>query len=156
MSVAKKLEEILKANKAKYEKIVHAETFTSQHTAQAEHAPGKTVAKVVMVKADGKDAMLVVPSTHKLDLGKVKKYLGAKDARLASEEEFARLFPDCEKGAMPPFGELYSVPLFVDESMTHNDAIVFNAGTHRESLKMPYREYDRVAKPKIGEFKASS
>jgi len=155
MSVAKKLEEVLKANKAKYEKIVHAEAFTSQHTAQAEHTPGKIVAKVVIVKADGKDAMLVVPSTHKLDLNKVKKYLGAKDARLASEQEFEKLFPDCEKGAMPPFGELYTVPLYVDDSLTHNDVIVFNAGTHRESVKMAYKEYDRIAKPKVGDFKAA-
>ena len=98
MSVIKKLDDLLKKSKVKYEKIAHAETFTSQETAQVEHIPGKEVAKVVMVKADGKDAMMVLPASYKLDLSKAKALLKAKEVRLASEQEFISLFPDCEKG----------------------------------------------------------
>ena len=144
MSIVKKLDDLLKKSKIKYEKITHAETFTSQETAQVEHIPGRELAKVVMVKADGKDVMMVVSGHHKVDLGKAKKLLKAKDVRLATEQEFISLFPDCEKGAMPPFGGLYDVPFYVDKTIAENDTIVFNAGTHRESIKMAYKDYEKV------------
>jgi len=149
MSVTKKLDDFLKTNKVKFEKITHAETFTSQETAQVEHLPGKEVAKVVMAKADGKDIMAVLPASFKLDLTKLKKLVGAKDVRLASEQEFTKLFPDCDKGAMPPFGNLYKVPFYVDSALAENSEIVFNAGTHKESIKMAYKDYARLAKPEL-------
>ncbi len=149
MSVTKKLDDFLKTNKVKFEKITHAETFTSQETAQVEHLPGKEVAKVVMAKADGKDIMAVLPASFKLDLTKLKKLVGAKDVRLASEQEFTKLFPDCDKGAMPPFGNLYKVPFYVDSALAENSEIVFNAGTHKESIKMAYKDYARLAKPEV-------
>ena len=152
MSVTKKLDDFLKASKIKYEKITHAETFTSQETAQVEHISGKEFAKVVMVKADGKDVMVVVPGAFKVDLSKIKALLKAKDVRLASEAEFTKLFPDCEKGAMPPFGDLYGVPSYVDKTIQDKGEIVFNAGTHRESIKMSYKDYAKVAQPKLADL----
>ena len=153
MSVIKKLDELLKKSKVKYEKIAHAETFTSQETAQVEHIPGKEVAKVVMVKADGKDAMMVLPASYKLDLSKAKAFLKAKEVRLASEQEFVSLFPDCEKGAMPPFGIIYNIPCFADKEIAENEKIVFNAGTHKESIKMSYKDYEKIAQPKLGDLR---
>ena len=152
MSVTKKLADFLKTNKVKFEKITHAETFTSQETAQVEHLPGKEVAKVVMAKADGKDVMAVLPASFKLDLNKLKKLVRAKDVRLASEQEFTKLFPDCDKGAMPPFGNLYEVPFYVDSALAENSEIVFNAGTHKESIKMAYKDYARLAKPELADL----
>ncbi len=153
MSVIKKLDDLLKKSKVKYEKIAHAETFTSQETAQVEHIPGKEVAKVVMVKADGKDAMMVLPASYKLDLSKAKALLKAKEVRLASEQEFISLFPDCEKGAMPPFGIIYNITCFADKVIAENEKIVFNAGTHKESIKMSYSDYEKIAQPKLGDLR---
>jgi Ala-tRNA(Pro) deacylase len=147
MSISKKLMEILDKNKVKYEKILHQETFTSQETAQAEHVSGKKMAKVVMTKVDGKDVMAVLPASFKLDVNKLKRLLRAKEARLATEKEFERLFPDCEKGAMPPFGNLYGIPCYVDSQVAQNDKIVFNAGSHKESVKMSYADYEKIVKP---------
>jgi len=156
MSLSKRLEDFLKKKKIKFQKIVHAETFTSQQTAQAEHMSGRQVAKVVIVKADGKDVMAVLPASHKLDLVKLKSVLKAKELRLEEEQEFIKIFPDCEKGAMPPFGALYDVPLYIDKSFTENKSISFNAGNHKESVKMTYEDYEKLAKPKIADIKGDS
>lgn len=151
-SIPKKLNDYLTTHKIKYETIVHHEVFTAQETAAAEHITGKEVAKVLMVKADGKDVMVVLPANRKVDMEKLKKVLGAKEARLTGEKEFQDLFPDSQVGAMPPFGNLYNLPCYVDRSMGAMNEIVFNAGTHRESIKMSYKDYERLAQPKVAEF----
>ncbi len=112
------------------------------------------MAKVVMVKADDQDVMTVLSAADKLSLNKLKNLIGAKEVRLASEEEFKALFPDCEVGAMPPFGSLYRVPFFVDMGLAENKFIIFNAGTHRESVKISYKDYAKIAQPEIVQFAA--
>lgn len=150
--ITRKLESFLKTSKVSYEKIDHPETFTSQATAQIEHISGKQMAKVLIVKADEKDVMVMLPASCKLDLNKFREAVGAKKVRLESEQEFAPLFPDCEKGAMPPFGELYHLPLFADKSIAENDQIVFNGGSHHESIRMRYQDYEKTAHPRLVEL----
>jgi Ala-tRNA(Pro) deacylase len=110
------------------------------------------VAKVTMVNADATIVMLVMPASHRIDFPKLKEALGAKEAHLAKEEEFAKLFPDCETGAMPPFGILYNVQLYVDRSLTEDPEIVFQAGSHRDTMKIAYKDYARLDQPRVDEF----
>jgi len=153
MKCRERLEQYFRENKVSFEAMTHPQVYTAQEVAAAQHVPGKQLAKVVMVMADEeKMAMMVLPASYRLDFGKVREVLGAKKVRLARESEFAELFPDCEVGAMPPFGHFYNVPTYVDVSLTDNPHIVFRAGTHRESIKISYADYARLAKPTVAEF----
>src|SRR6516225_5003623 len=156
MSVSMRLKEHMDKNKALYTIINHTLAYTAQGVASALHMHGKGVAKAVVVRAgeaqDTQDTILaVVPTCYHVDLKKLAKIVG-KPVRLATELEFAKLFPDCELGAMPPFGHLYGLPLYVDESLAQDEEIVFNAGTHREAIRMPFREFKRLAQPVICSF----
>ena len=130
----------------------HPQAFTAQEVAGSEHVPGKLFAKVVMVKADGKLAMLALPAPFVVDYGKAKAALHAKEVRLAEEGEFDSAFPDCEVGAMPPFGNLYDLPTYVDRSLAEDETIVFNAGTHTETMSVKYADFARLAKPVVAQF----
>jgi len=152
MTIARKLNEYLKTNRVRFEVISHPEAFSAQMVAQVEHAPGRTLAKVVMVKAGRQVVMAVLPATHRLDEHRFKKLLGVKQVRLATEKEFEKLFDDCEVGAIPPFGNIYSVPLYVDQTLAQNNNIVFNAGNHRESVKISFRDYERLVEPELCSF----
>ena len=152
MSVAQKLTEYLRLTRTGFEAIPHTKTFTAMETAQAEHVPGRMVAKVVMVKADGKVIMAVLPATHHLDWKRLRELLGTPDVRLMSEQEFEQLFTDCEVGAMPPFGNLYGLPVYADGSLAEDEVIAFNAGTHEDSMKMTFRDYVRLVRPIVGWF----
>ncbi len=151
MQIPIKLAEFLDKQGVAYERIQHPEAFTAQELTALEHVKGRHHAKVVMVKAEGPMMMAVLPADHRLDLGKFANLLGKRCA-LASEEEFASLFPDCDRGAMPPFGNLYNVPTFVDRSLTNSGFIVFEAGTHTDAIRMKYPDYERLARPTVGEF----
>src|SRR5437763_17218496 len=129
MEIHKQLIECLDENKVSYEILRHPEAVTAQRIAQAEHVKGRHHAKVVMVKSGAQHLMIVLPAEHLIDLEKLAKIVG-KDVALESEEEFESLFPDCAAGAMPPFGNLYGVPTYVDKSLAEEDYIVFEAGTH--------------------------
>ncbi|MBI4353437.1 MAG: YbaK/EbsC family protein [Candidatus Omnitrophica bacterium] len=152
MSIVKNLEDFLKKNKVKYEALAHSTIFTAQQEAQAEHVSGKKVAKVVMVRAGDGYVMVVVPASNKVVLNRLKGLLDVKEVRLATEGEFKGLFPECELGAMPPFGNLYDLPVWVDSALSKSREIVFNAGTHRESIKMAYADYEKLIQPRVGEF----
>lgn len=156
MKTVERLSSFLKKQNVKYELIPHPETYTAQETAAAEHVSGKQLAKVVMLKADGRYLMAVLPAASKLSLPKFRQLVGAKEVRLATEQEFKELFPDCEVGAMPPFGDLYELPFFVDMALADNPFIVFNAGTHRDTVRMRYRDYAKIAQPDLAEFKADT
>ncbi len=130
----------------------HPPRYTAQELAQVEHVSGRLVGKVVMIVADGNPVMVVVPGVAKVDLGAVRKALGAAEVRLAVEEEFGHLFPDCEVGAMPPFGNLYGVPVLVDAALTRDPVILFNAGSHRRTVTMTYSDYARLVRPAVGMF----
>lgn len=142
-----KLREFLDSNNIKYLVISHSLAHTAQGIAALTHIPGKELAKTVMVLIDGRLAMAVVPASYRVDLFKLKKYLSAETVELADENQFRGQFPDCETGAMPPFGNLYGMGVFVDQSLTQDKEIAFNAGTHRELLRMTFDDFRRLVKP---------
>ncbi|MEW6206932.1 MAG: YbaK/EbsC family protein [Acidobacteriota bacterium] len=155
MSVAAKLKEYLDTNHADYHIITHARSYTAQDTAAAAHVPGRELAKTVVVKADGQFALAVLPAPRKVDLDRLKAALGAEQVRVAYETEFSSLFPECEVGAMPPFGNLYGLEVYVDSSLAEDEEIVFNASTHVEAIRMKYSEFERLASPRVADFSST-
>ena len=145
----RKLLEFLNSNDIKFVTISHSEAFTSQEIAASAHIPGKEMAKTVMVKSDGEMTMVVLPASYKIDLKKLQDAAGAKKIELANEQEFAELFPDCEIGAMPPFGNLYGMEVFVAATLTEDEEIAFNAGSHTELIKLAYKDYEKLVNPKV-------
>jgi Ala-tRNA(Pro) deacylase len=145
---------LLDLKKVPYEHRVHPTALTAEQVAEAEHVPGSIVAKTVVVKADNKFVMAVLPASAKVDLPALRETLRANELRLAKEAEFYGLFPDSELGAMPPFGNLYGLPVYADESLARDRAILFSAGTHRDAIRMSYRDFTRLAEPKICSFAA--
>jgi Ala-tRNA(Pro) deacylase len=141
----------LKENKVDYEILHHPEAVTAQRIAQAEHVKGRRHAKIVMVKSGEQHLMTVLSADHQIDLKKLKKAVG-KAVSLDGEQEFKPLFPDCAVGAMPPFGNLYGVPTYVDKSLSEEEYIVFEAGTHTDAIKLSYRDYEKIAKPRVEDF----
>lgn len=146
---AKKFLQYLEEQGIKHALIRHAPAVTSQEVAAQSHIPGWEVAKTVIVKLDGKLAMAVLPAPAKIDFNLLRQATGAQHAELASEEEFAGRFPDCEVGAMPPFGNLYGMPVYVDASLTEDEQIAFNACSHAEVVRMAYADFARLVKPKV-------
>ena len=146
---AKKLKEFLESQHVRFTCIPHEVTYTAQETAEAAHVPGYELAKTIMVYLDGKMAMVVVPATRKIVLQDLRDITGAGRVRFATEEEFKSLFPDCEVGAMPPFGNLYGLDVFVAPGLAADEEIVFNAGTHTEVIKMRYADFERLVHPKV-------
>src|SRR5271169_974713 len=138
----------------KYVVISHSKAYTAQGIAAIAHIPGQELAKTVVVKLDGALAMAVLPASYHVDLLALKKVVGVKDALLASEREFKQHFPDCETGAMPPFGNLYGIPVYVDETLTRDKEIAFNAGTHLELIRMEYGDFNRLVEPGVLRFSA--
>jgi Ala-tRNA(Pro) deacylase len=145
--VVKKLIDFLDSNDVKYTKINHPPEYTAQEIAASSHITGKEIAKTVMVKVDGKIMMAVLPATNQIDFGRLKQAIGAEKVELASEEEFEGRFPDCETGAMPPFGNLYGMDVLVEDNLTNDEEIAFNAGSHSELIKMSYKDFERLVKP---------
>jgi len=143
------LREFLDRNQVKYLVISHSVAYTAQGIAALTHIKGKELAKTVMVLIDGRLAMAVVPASFRVDLHRLKKYLGAEAVELASEQEFRNHFPDCETGSMPPFGNLYGMDVFADESLAEDKEIAFNAGTHRELVRLSFEDFHRLAKPTL-------
>ena len=148
MEIPKQLIKCLDENKVTYEVLHHPEAVTAQRTAQAEHVKGRHHAKVVMVKSGNERLMMVLPADHQIDLEKVEKAVG-KAVSLDKEQEFKSFFPDCAIGGMPPFGNLYGLPTYVDQSLAEQDYIVFEAGTHTDAIKMSYRDYEKIVEPKV-------
>ena len=148
----KKLKEFLDKNKIKYVAISHSPVYTAQEIAAAAHVPGRELAKTVIVKADGTMAMAVMPAPQQIDFDQLKEGLGAKSVELASEKEFADRFPGCEAGAMPPFGNLYDMEVYVDASLREDDQIAFNACSHSELIKLAYADFEKLVRPKILQF----
>lgn len=151
MQIPKRLIDCLNEHKAQYEILHHAEAVTAQRIAQAEHVKGRHHAKVVIVKSGDQHLMIVLPADHQIDLEKVEKAIG-KTVSLSNEQEFKSRFPDCAIGAMPPFGNLYDLPTYVDKHLSEQDYIVFEAGTHTEAIKINYRDYKKIVKPKVADL----
>ena len=149
---SKKLREFLDGKGVKYISIIHSKAYTAQEIAATAHIPGKELAKTVMIKVDGQLAMAVLPASYKVDFDLLTDALKADRVRLAYEQEFKDKCPDCEVGAMPPFGNLYEMEVYVAESLLEDEEIAFNAGTHTELMKMKYKDFERLVKPKILKF----
>src|SRR5262249_46195206 len=133
------IKQYLDSHHVKYKSINHVPAYTAQETAQMAHISGKEIAKCVIVKIDGKLAMIVEPASIRLDLAWIKEWLGAKKVELASEHEFKGCFPDCEVGAMPPFGNMYGMDVIVDNMLAEDKVIAFNGGNHTDLVEMEYK-----------------
>jgi Ala-tRNA(Pro) deacylase len=152
----RKLKEYLDGNKIKYVTISHSSAFTAQEIAASAHIPGKKLAKTVLIKVDGKMAMAVLPASDKVDFDLLKETIGNENIRLAYEQEFMDKFPDCEIGAMPPFGNLYGIEVYVAKSLTEDEEIAFNACSHSELIRMSYNDFEKLVNPKILDFSFKS
>jgi Ala-tRNA(Pro) deacylase len=151
MPILTRLKEFLDANGVRYTALRHPPAFTAEGVAAAQHVPPQELAKVVIVKTDERFRMLVLPASLKVDLRKLPDRM----ARLATEPEFAHLFPHCEPGAMPPFGNLFGLPVHVDRSLARDEEIVFQAGTHTDTVRMKYADFVRLVEPTVGDYTIS-
>ena len=149
MPLLEKLRNFLEANHTAYTHTVHPTAFTAREVASAEHLPAREVAKTVVVFGDDGYRMMVVPATRLVDFQEVRLTLGLTHARLATEEEIGKLFPDCELGAMPPVGSLYDLPVYLDSSLAGEEIVAFNAGTHHDVVQMRTAEYRALVHPTI-------
>ena len=150
MYLLSRVKEFLDNQKVPYAHHVHPTAYTAQEVAAEEHIPGKEMAKTVILKIGDRLAMVVLPASSRLNLEAARGLVGNAEARLASELEFTGLFADCDVGAMPPFGNLYGVPVYVDATLAEDDEIVFNAGTHQDTIRMKYADFARLVHPSVG------
>ncbi len=148
----RKLKEFLDQEKVKYVSIVHSTAYTAQEVAASAHVTGRELAKTVIVELDGKMAMAVLPANRKIVLQELREVTGCDEVKFASEEGFRQRFPDCETGAMPPFGNLYGMDVYVAEALVHNDEIAFNAGSHTEVIRLAFKDFERLVRPKVMSF----
>jgi Ala-tRNA(Pro) deacylase len=147
-----RLKDYLDSEGIRYVSIEHSPAFTIQEVAASTHVPGNQMAKTVIVDLDGEMAMAVLPANKKVILQDLRDLTGSERATFAPETEFYRKFPDCEIGAMPPFGNLYGMEVYVAQSLANNDEIAFNAGTHTEIIKMSFADFERLVQPRIFGF----
>jgi len=152
MTFLRRLQEYLDSHHVHYEVLGHQEAYTAPEIAHMLHVSGKMLAKVVMIKADERFVMAVLPSNWKIDFDRLKEALRSSRVRLATEDEFKGLFPDCELGTIPPFGNLYGVEVYVDQFLTEDEEIVFQAGTHLGAVKLRYQDFANLVHPKVAEF----
>ena len=149
---ANKVREFLDSRGVKYVSIRHSPAFTAAEVAQSAHVSGRDFAKTIVVHTEGGMALVVLPASRRIVLADLREMLSAGHVRLASEAEFRDLFPDCELGAMPPFGNLYGLPVYVADSLAEEEEIAFNAGTHTEVIKMRYADFEALVRPEVLAF----
>lgn len=152
--MSNRLESLLEESGVSFEVIDHPLAFTAQEEAAASHVPGRHWAKTVAVLVDGEPALAVVPATRRLDLDKLKRIVGTEEVAVAREAEFQGMYPDCELGAMPPFGSLYGQRTFLDESLREEERIAFHAGDHRTAIEMSFADFERLCEPVPGDLAA--
>lgn len=152
MSIPRRIREFLDENDVQYEWLPHPQAYAAQEVAHSLHISGKRLAKTVILDFDGRLIMAVLPAAHHLDLNKLKEALAAKRLEMLPESELTELFPDCDLGAIPPFGNLYGMDVWVDHSLTESDEFVFTAGTHRDAVRMDYSDYAGLVNPHVGRF----
>lgn len=148
----RKLRDLLDKNHVKYVAVSHSPAFTAQEIAQSAHVSGWELAKTVVVKADGRMAMAVLPASRHIDFELLATAMNARQVKLADEREFQDMFGDCEVGAMPPFGNLYDMNVYVAEELAEDDQIAFNAGSHTELFRLAYDDFERLVAPKVCAF----
>ena len=150
----RKLKEFLDSSGIKYVTISHSQAFTAQEIAAIAHIPGRELAKTVIIKLDGAMAMAVLPASYKVDFDLLREVTGAEDVELASEREFKDAFPECDVGAMPPFGNLYDMTVYVAETLAEDEEIAFSAGSHTELIKLAYADFESCVSPKVVKISA--
>jgi Ala-tRNA(Pro) deacylase len=149
MAIIKKLKGLFDEAKVSYEVYNHPLAYTAQEIAQRQHFSGDEMAKVVILKVDDKLVMAVVPGSQKVHLPTVRASLGVYEVRLATEDEFISKFPDCEIGAMPPFGNLFGLPVYVDPAVAKDESIYFNAGNHVQTVRIRYKDFEKLVNPQV-------
>jgi Ala-tRNA(Pro) deacylase len=147
-----RLDDLLTSRHIPFERLHHLPAYTASHVAQALHVPGREMAKTVLLRTDDGYVVAVLPANRKVDLERLRECLGDESAELAGEAEMERLFPDCERGTMPPFGSLYHLQTLVDEELAQDERIVFEAHNHEEAFRMAYRDYEALEHPRRGRF----
>ncbi len=155
MSIARTLKTYLDRERIRYDVLPHPEAFRATSIAQMLHAPEREMAKVIIVKVDDRYVMTVLPASWNVDLRRLREVFGTRHVRLATETELNELFPDCELGAMPPFGVLYGIPVYVDRTLTEDEYIVFEGGTHSEAVRMRYADFSAFGYPVVADFHGS-
>jgi Ala-tRNA(Pro) deacylase len=147
-----KLDELLTSRHIPFERLHHRPVYTANRIAQVLHVPGKEMAKTVLLRGDQGYVLAVLPATHQVDLEQLRQDMGEPRMEMASEEDMERLFPDCERGALPPFGSLYHLPTLVDDSLAEDEQIVFEGQNHEEAIRMRYCDYEAMEHPRRGHF----
>jgi len=152
MQCRERLEVYLREHQVPFQLQHHAQAFSAQKIAESEHIPGKMVAKTVIVLADNNMVALVLPASYRADLNKIQAALGAREIRLALETEFVAAFPDCEVGTMPPFGNLYGIPVYAEKRLTEEETMVFPIGTYTDTMSLRYVDFERLVHPRVMTF----
>jgi Ala-tRNA(Pro) deacylase len=152
MSIPRRIRDYLDSQNAPYEWLPHPQAFTAQEVAHALHVSGKRLAKTVVLDADGRLVMAVLPASHRLIVAELKAALEVRHLEMLPEGELAKIFPDCDLGALPPFGNLYGIEVWVDRVVAESGEIVFTAGTHVDAVRMKYSDYAALVKPHEGRF----
>ncbi len=147
-----KIRNYLDTQGVKYIVITHSPAYTSQEVAASAHVSGKEMAKTVVVELDGRKALAVLPANQKIVTHDLREVTGANDVRFVPEQEFKDLFPDCEIGAMPPFGNLYGLDVYLSPALAEHDEIAFNAGSHTDLIRMSFNDFERLVQPKVLSF----
>jgi Ala-tRNA(Pro) deacylase len=147
-----RLKEFLDSHEVKYVTLEHSKAFTAAEIAALAHVPGREMAKTVMVDVDGHMAMAVLPASLRVSFDQLRAAIGAQTVMLSNERDFVERFPGCEVGAMPPFGNLYGMEVYVADSLARQEEIAFNAGTHTEVIRMAWTDYDRLVQPLVMDF----
>lgn len=150
MSIPNQIKKFLDAHDIRYRHFTHPQAFTASETAEAQHVSGRDLAKAVVVMADDRLMLAVVPANDRLDVEKLSHLAGASSIRLAREDEFEEIFAGCEVGAEPPFGTLFKLPVWLDASFEDHRDIIFNAGTHTDTIQMSIEDYEEIEKPSVG------
>jgi Ala-tRNA(Pro) deacylase len=149
---SQKLKDFLDGNKVKYASVTHPPAYTAQEVAAMMHISGKEMAKTVVINVDGEMAMAVLPASFRVGIDTLRDAIGAATVELAGEQDFQDIFFDCDLGAMPPFGNLYGLDVYVAEKLTTNEQIVFNACSHEEAIRMSYHDFARLVSPRVIKF----
>lgn len=150
--LSQNLKEYLEKTKAWYEVRHHPPTMTAEELAQRENVDGHQVAKVVILKEDGRYFMMVLPASYFINIAEARRMTGHPNLHFAPESELKQAFPDCELGAMPPMGNLYNMPVYAEKDLTTDDEIEFNAGSHEDAIRMKYQDWERLTHPQVMHF----
>lgn len=147
-----RLDDLLVSRHIPFQRLPHRRTYTANRMAQVLHVKGREVAKTVLLRTGQGHMLAVLPATHHIDLEQLREDLGDPRIELAAEEDMDRLFPDCERGAVPPFGSLYQMPTIMDDSLNDDESIVFEGPDHEQAIRMSLHDYEAVEQPRHGHF----